>query len=82
MENFKKTKTVNIRLTEGELKAIKDTARQVFSKDVRVWIFGSRVNPELKGEDIDIYIEIPNYEKSDIFKSKIKQWFGKNFKGD
>ena len=72
MENLKKTKTVNIRLTDKELKAIKDTARQVFGKDIRVWIFGSRVNPELKGGDIDIYIEIPNYEKSDIFKSKIK----------
>ncbi|WP_457622330.1 nucleotidyltransferase domain-containing protein [Persephonella sp.] len=62
----------NIRLTKEELEAIKETAKQVFGSNVRVWIFGSRVNPELKGGDIDIYIEIPDYEESNIFEKKIK----------
>ena len=59
--SLEKTKITNIRLTEEELKATKDTAKEIFGKDVRVWIFGSRVNPKLKGGDIDIYIEIPDY---------------------
>ncbi len=46
-----------IRLTEEEIKAIKETAIDVFGDNVNVWIFGSRVNPDLKGGDIDIYIE-------------------------
>ncbi len=65
-------KVNNIRLTEEELKAIKDIARQVFGDNVKVWIFGSRVNLKLRGGDIDIYIEIPDYEKSNIFKKKVK----------
>ena len=72
MEDLKKTKITDVRLTEKELRAIKDTAKQIFGKDVRVWIFGSRVNPKLKGGDIDIYVEIPNYERFDIFRSKVK----------
>ena len=46
-----------IRLKEEEIKAIKETAIDVFGDNVNVWIFGSRVNPDLKGGDIDIYIE-------------------------
>ncbi|NPA52249.1 MAG: nucleotidyltransferase domain-containing protein [Aquificae bacterium] len=65
-------KTINIRLTKEELKAIKDIAKQIFGDDIRIWIFGSRVNPEFKGGDIDIYIEIRNYEKSNIFEKKVK----------
>jgi len=72
MKELKISKITDIRLTEEELEAIKTTARQVFGNDVRLWVFGSRVNPKLKGGDIDIYIEIPNYEKIDIFKFKVK----------
>ena len=64
--------TKNIRLTEKEIKAIKDTTKEVFGNDVRVWLFGSRVNPKLKGGDIDIYIEIPDYEDTNVFKNKVK----------
>ncbi len=52
----------NIRLTEYELKAIKDTAKEIFGKNAKLWLFGSRVNPNAKGGDIDIYIEIPDME--------------------
>jgi len=72
IEDLRETKIINIRLSQEELKAIRDTAKQVFGEDARVWIFGSRVNPNLRGGDIDIYIEIPDYEKSNVFKRKIK----------
>ncbi|WP_029522913.1 nucleotidyltransferase domain-containing protein [Persephonella sp. KM09-Lau-8] len=62
----------NIRLTEYELKAIKETAKEVFGNKAKVWLFGSRVNPNAKGGDIDIYIEIPNYEETDVFSKKVK----------
>ncbi len=67
-----KIKIKNIRITEEELKAIKDTAKAVFGDNVKVWLFGSRVNPNLKGGDIDIYIEIPNYEETNVFNKKVK----------
>ena len=64
--------TKNIRLTQDEIKAIKDTAKEIFGSNVKVWLFGSRVNPKLKGGDIDIYIEIPAYEDTNVFKKKVK----------
>lgn len=75
MQSFK-----NIRLTEEEINAIKDVSRQVFGKEAKVWLFGSRVNPEAKGGDIDIYIEIPTMEnwldKKLDFLVKLKERIG------
>ncbi len=72
--------TKNIRLTQDEIKAIKDTAKEIFGSNVKVWLFGSRVNPELKGGDIDIYIEIPKMEnwldKKINFLVKLKEKIG------
>ena len=62
MENITK-----IRLSEEEIKTIKETALDVFGKDVRLWILGSRADLNKKGGDIDIYIEIP----------VVKEWLNK-----
>ncbi len=48
-----------IRLSEEELQVIKETAKEVFGEDVRVFIFGSRVFPEKRGGDIDVLIKSP-----------------------
>jgi len=45
-----------MRLTDTEIKAIKQTAREVFGPDVRVTLFGSRVRDDRKGGDMDLYI--------------------------
>ncbi len=59
----------SIRLTPEEVRIIKDLALEVFGKEARVWIFGSRIDPQLKGGDIDIYIEIP--KKENIVEKKL-----------
>ncbi len=46
-----------IRLSDYEIKAIKDTAREVFGEDTKVYIFGSRTDLSRKGGDIDILIK-------------------------
>ena len=46
-----------MRLTEFEKKTIKETAKSIFGSDTRVFLFGSRVDDNQKGGDIDIYIE-------------------------
>ncbi len=40
----------SIRLSKKEVEAIRKTAKEVFGKEAKVYLFGSRVNPELKGE--------------------------------
>lgn len=60
-----------IRLSEKTIKAIKETAEEVFGKYVEVYIFGSRVDPSEKGGDIDLLIKAP-LEKEEMERRKIK----------
>ncbi len=59
-----------VRLSEHEIEAIKETAQEVFGEGTRVWLFGSRTDPNIKGGDIDLYI-IPA-DKKDLFDKYIK----------
>ena len=61
---------MQVRLTEDEIKAIKESAIKNFGKNVKVWIFGSRTDLTKKGGDIDIYIETEDL--SDRVDKKIK----------
>jgi len=44
-----------VRLTEEEIKAIVETAKEVFGEKVKIWLFGSRVDLNKRGGDIDLY---------------------------
>jgi predicted nucleotidyltransferase len=46
-----------MRLTLIQKTAICETAAKYFGADAEVWLFGSRVNDQAKGGDIDLYIE-------------------------
>lgn len=47
-----------MRLTEHEVSAIKQAAREAFGDDVVVRLFGSRVHDDLRGGDIDLLVEV------------------------
>jgi len=46
-----------VRLSDFEIKTIKETAREVFGGGAKVYIFGSRTDTKRKGGDIDIFIK-------------------------
>ncbi len=46
-----------IRLTDHDLKCVVDTFLEIFPSGDSFWIFGSRVYPDKRGGDIDLYIE-------------------------
>ena len=46
-----------VRLSDFEIKTIKETAREVFGENTKVYLFGSRADPNRKGGDIDILIK-------------------------
>ena len=54
VRNWKK-----IRLSEEEIRKIKEAAYEVFGEEVKVYIFGSRTNLNKRGGDIDILIKSP-----------------------
>ena len=60
----------NVRLLEWEIQAIKEVAEEVFGKGTKVFLFGSRVDPDKKGGDIDLYI-IPA-DRSNLFLKELK----------
>lgn len=47
-----------MRLTTGQADIIRQTARRRFGDDVRVWLFGSRVDDSARGGDLDLLVEI------------------------
>lgn len=47
-----------MRLTEHEVTAIKQAAREAFGDDAVVRLFGSRVHDNLRGGDIDLLVEV------------------------
>lgn len=46
-----------MRLTPDQEQIIKSTVARVLEAESRVWLFGSRVDDELRGGDIDLLIE-------------------------
>ncbi len=48
---------MKVRLSEEELRAIKETAYEVFDKDVEIILFGSRLDTNRRGGDIDLSVK-------------------------
>ena len=46
-----------MRLTPAQEQLIKSTVDRVLCTESRVWLFGSRVNDDLRGGDIDLLVE-------------------------
>jgi len=59
-----------VRLSEEEIKAIKETAEEIFGKKTKVYLFGSRADPNRKGGDIDLYI-VPE-DRSNLFDKELQ----------
>lgn len=47
-----------MRLTDDQVRIIKARAAEYFGPNAKVWLFGSRVDDDARGGDIDLYIEL------------------------
>lgn len=47
-----------MRLTPAQIEIIKSTTAAVLGEGVRVTLFGSRLNDQQKGGDVDLYVEV------------------------
>jgi predicted nucleotidyltransferase len=47
-----------MRLRPGEIEAIRAAVRDVFGERATVRLFGSRVRDDLRGGDIDLFVEV------------------------
>lgn len=55
-----------MRLTEYEIENIKQLARLHFGDDVQVFLFGSRIDENKRGGDIDLFIRNRKGKKLDV----------------
>ncbi len=53
-----------MRLNKAQISAIRQAAREVYGENVQVWLFGSRVDDNRHGGDIDLLIR-PDTENQD-----------------
>ena len=64
-----------MRLNNIQIKTIKKYTSQVFGKEAKVYLFGSRINDEKKGGDIDLLVvpalEIEN-ERAKVNELNVK----------
>jgi predicted nucleotidyltransferase len=60
---------MSVRLTEEEKIQIKAQVKKIFGEKSRVYLFGSRVDGDKKGGDIDLFVEPQTLE--DEFKQKM-----------
>lgn len=64
----------NIRLSAKDLNNIIASFKACFNEDDHLWIFGSRVYPEKRGGDIDLYVEPKIYESEIVNKARGEFW--------
>ena len=67
-----------MRLEKWEVEEIKKAAKLVFGENSKVILFGSRVDDNKKGGDIDLYVitENPIYEKKKNFWIELQERLG------
>lgn len=61
-----------LRLTDFEIQSIKDVFKTHFTPHDHLWVFGSRVNPQKRGGDLDLYIETILDSLDKIVEKKIQ----------
>ncbi len=61
---------MKVRLSDQQIKAIKDAVQQIFGNEAKVYIFGSRAVSDKKGGDIDIMVLAPDLQ--DKYRKKIQ----------
>lgn len=48
-----------MRLSTQQIQVIKQTTREIFGSQAKVSLFGSRLNDQLRGGDIDLLVTLP-----------------------
>ena len=49
-----------MRLSQQTQQIVRDTVRDVFGIEAKVKLFGSRINDDARGGDIDLLVELPS----------------------
>lgn len=60
-----------MRLTTSQIACIREGAAKHFGSASHVWLFGSRVDDQLRGGDTDLYIEPETQDPASLVDAKL-----------
>ena len=60
-----------MRLTPAQQSAIRTTVAETFGDEARIWLFGSRVDDNKRGGDIDLLIEATQSDVDAIVRAEL-----------
>ena len=60
-----------MRLTPQQQSAIRTAVAETFGEDTNIWLFGSRVDDNKRGGDIDLLIETKELELTTIVRAEL-----------
>jgi predicted nucleotidyltransferase len=60
-----------MRLTPQQQSAIRTAVAETFGEDANIWLFGSRVDDNKRGGDIDLLIETKELELTTIVRAEL-----------
>lgn len=63
-----------MRIDPEDLNIIINSFRKCFSSNDHLWLFGSRVDDSKRGGDIDLYVEIQDYEVQKAIEARGCFW--------
>ncbi len=61
-----------MRLSPAQLDLLRRTALRRFGANSALWLFGSRLRDDLRGGDIDVYIETPECNADQLIDSRLR----------
>ena len=61
-----------MRLSQKEQRDIISTFKNCFKEDDHLWVFGSRIDPQKKGGDIDLYVETHENDTKTALLNRLK----------
>jgi predicted nucleotidyltransferase len=61
-----------MRLSDQQRSIIRTAVAESFGAEANVWLFGSRVDDDARGGDIDLYIESSTDDADAIVESKLR----------
>lgn len=60
-----------MRLSPAQITLLRSAAAQRFGSGAALWLFGSRVDDQLRGGDVDLYIETPECDPDRLIASRL-----------
>ncbi len=65
---------MNVRIEPKDLESIIQSFTECFDENDHLWLFGSRVYPEKRGGDIDLYIEVEHFDSKKVYDQNSQFW--------